>query len=192
MAGKSILDGRASQAYESCHGPRCERVATKAVALTSVNEHGADVEIVPLCKSCHKTAQKNAQIRGLAEPRATRLTKSVAQAWRDQDSPKGRAAPINPHKSTVERLRGERLVNSSRPHLVGKAPESMTRAHTININRLDPEHAMGLNIGVFDKSDNPIVQAFQGRHHDAANRRRTPEQKEDIINEVRKGLKNGK
>lgn len=192
MAGKSILDGRASQAYESCHADQCERVATKAVALTLVNEHGADVEIVPLCKSCHKTAQKNAQIRGLAEPRATRLTKSVAQAMRDQDSPTKKAAPINPHKGNAQRLRGERPVNSSRPHLVGKAPESMTRNHTININRLDPERSIGANVGVFDKSDNPIVQAFEARHREVANRRRTPEQKEDIINEARKGLKNGK
>lgn len=186
MAGKSMLDGAASKTYSSCYGDKCDAPARKAVVLTSMSEEGADSHIVPLCKGCESKAKKNAESRGLAVPHSTRLTKSIAQNLRDMDSPSGKAKPINPHKANKERLEGKRPVNSSRKHLVGQAPESMTKAHTININRLDPERAMP--ISAVD-SDTPIGQAYRARHTEVAKRRRTPAQREAIINEARKGGK---
>jgi hypothetical protein len=193
MAGKSVLAGAASKAYGTCHGPKCGRIATKAVALTSVSEKGSDVEVVPLCKDCHKTAQKNAQVRGLAAPRGVRLTKSVAQDMRDQDSPTKKAAPINPHKADRERLRGERQVSPIQPHLVGKAPESMARVNTIKINQLDQEHAFGLYPAIFDKSDDhPLFSAYNQRHHEVSGRKFTREKRENILSEALVGLRSGK
>jgi len=194
MAGKSQLDGAASKVYESCYGDKCDAPARKAVVISSFNEHGANDEIVPLCKSCESKAKKNAAARGLAEPKSTRLTKSLAQSYRAMH---GDTEPINPHKANAERLRGERPYNSSRPHKAGQAPESMTRAWTIKINQQDPGKPGGPQPtprafqGDFEK-DHPLVEAYQARHLEVANRRRTAEQKAAILEEARKGLKNDK
>jgi len=189
MAGKSMLDGAASKTYSSCHGPKCEAPARKAVMLTSIDENGSQANIVPLCKKCETKAHKNAAARGLAAPQSTRLTKQMAQHIRDMDSPTGKAAPINPHKGNKERLQGKRPVNSSRKHLVGQAPESMTKAHTIKINQLDPERSMP--ISAVD-SDTPIGRAYRDRHTEVAKRRRTPQQRAEIINQAIKGVYEGK
>jgi hypothetical protein len=189
MARKSILDGGASQSYSTCHGDKCEAPARKAVVLTSMSESGADSHVVPLCKNCETKAKSNATSRGLAAPHSTRLTKSIAQNLRDMDSDSGKAKPINPHKGNKERLQGKRPVNSSRPHLVGKAPESMTKAHTIKINQLDPERAMP--ISAVD-SDTPIGRAYRDRHMEIAKRRRTPKERTEIVDQARKGIYEGK
>jgi len=189
MARKSILDGGASQTYSACHGPNCEAPARKAVMLTQIDEHGSNVNVVPLCKNCETKAHKNAATRGLAAPRSTRLTKKVAQDIRDDESVTGKSKPINPHKANRERLQGKRPVNSSRPHLVGQAPESMTKAHTIKINQLDPERAMP--ISAVD-SDTPIGRAYRDRHTEVANRRRTPKERTEIVNQAIKGIYEGK
>jgi hypothetical protein len=186
MAGKSQLDGAASKTYSSCHGTGCESPARKAVMLTSIDEQGSEAHIVPLCKNCETKAHKNAAKRGLAAPQSTRLTKQMAQNLRGMD---GDTRPINPHKANKERLQGKRPVNSSRKHLVGQAPESMTKAHTIKINQLDPERAMP--ISAVD-SDTPIGRAYRDRHMEVAKRRRTPQQRAEIINQAIKGVYEGK
>lgn len=186
MARKSILNGGASQTYSSCHGTGCEAPARKAVVLTSLDENGSQANVVPLCKNCETKAHKNAETRGLATPVSKRLTKKIAQSLRAVD---GDTRAINPHKANRERLQGKRPVNSSRPHLVGQAPESMTKAHTIKINQLDPERAMPINAV---DSDTPIGRAYRDRHTEVANRRRTPKERTEIVNQAIKGIYEGK
>jgi hypothetical protein len=184
MAGKSRLDGAASQVYETCYGSKCDQPARKAVVLTSIDQKGSDVDIVPLCHNCAKKATKNAKERGLSSPRSTRLTKKVAQDFRQNNAQYGSdTKPINPNKYDIQKSKGLKVHTKGQPNL-GKGPEAMTRAHTIMINQLDPERAMPINAV---DSDTPIGRAYRARNLEVAKRRRTPEQRKAIIDEARKG-----
>jgi len=189
MARKSILDGGASQTYSACYGRDCEAPARKAVMLTEINEHGSQVNVVPLCKNCETKAHKNAATRGLAAPKSVRFTKKIAEDFNEENAVMGvtrNARAINPHKANKERLQGKRPVNSKRPNLIGQGPEAETRFHTTRINQLDPERAMPVSaVG----SKTPLGRAYRVRHMGIAKRRRTPKEQENLINEARKGGK---
>jgi hypothetical protein len=171
MARKSVLDGGASQVYESCYADNCDNPASKAVVITNFNTEGATHDIAPLCNGCAKKAKDNAPKRGLPTPHQARLTKARAQDFREME---GRSRVINPKKTGS-----------------WTSPEKIMEVHESRIELADREHAMGANPTASSDTSTSLGRAYRDRHMTNVNRRRTPQQREAILGEALKGLRSG-
>lgn len=122
MAGKSILDGRASQVYSSCLADGCEEPARKMTSFSGLGElrvvpkPNKDAKAAPASREPYDPhtihfaplCRKHAERAGSKGARSVNLTKKVAETWRQGEANisaiEPADVPLNPRKKREPRM----------------------------------------------------------------------------------------